>query len=237
MSGLKRRSSTAWFALALAFGLAASGCRTVGKTLDASPSTTTTTSTVAVPTTATSTTLPPPPQLPPSWQPVGEPGAGGHIVDLAFDPDDSSRIFVAGDLTGIGFSEDGGTTWQVSSGLANPEIGRLAFHPTRSGELWVGTMGGPHISTDGGSTWTSRRVGMPEPEAESYTAPIDEVLVDPKDPNRLVALGGSHREWSPGALGSPAWGAVWRSADSGTTWALGRHRRRWRQRGRRGMAG
>src|SRR5690606_3554788 len=54
-------------------------------------------------------------------------------------------------------------------------------------------------------------------QAEYYTAPVEEVLVDPADPDHLVAIGGSHREWT--AYGDPAWGAVWESRDAGATWA------------------
>lgn len=152
-----------------------------------------------------------------SWEALGEPGVGGRVTDVAIDPDDGDHLLVGGDLVGIGVSFDGGATWEGTTGLTNPEVGRFTFHPTRPGEVWVGTMGGPFVSLDGGRSWQERRAGLPPIELEAYSAPVEEVLVDPADPDHLLALGGSHREWE--AQGSPAWGAVWESGDGGATWA------------------
>jgi photosystem II stability/assembly factor-like uncharacterized protein len=152
-----------------------------------------------------------------SWTPLGEPGVGGWITGLAIDPFDPGHFLAAGDMLGAANSTDGGRTWGPTFGLADAEMARYTYHPTRQGEVWVGTMGGPYVSTDGGATWQERRNGMPPVVDVAYSAPVELVLVDPADPNRLLAFGGSHRQWE--SLGSPAWGAVWLSTDAGATWA------------------
>jgi photosystem II stability/assembly factor-like uncharacterized protein len=158
-----------------------------------------------------------PPQEETDWSPLGEPGVGGRITGLAIDPFDPDRILVGGDLLGAGVSVDAGATWQPTFGLTNGELSRFTFHPSVPGEVWVGTMGGPFVSFDGGRTWQGRRNGMPAPLRIGYSAPIDEILVDPAAPDRLLAFGGSHREWdAPGTVGR---GVVWESRDHGTTWA------------------
>jgi hypothetical protein len=162
----------------------------------------------------TTTTTPLPPGV---WTTVDEPGAGGRITGLAIDPFDSDRILVGGDLIGAGLSTDGGATWQSTFGLTNAEMASFTFHPTRKGEVWVGTMGGPFLSTDGGLHWEARRTGMPPILDIGYSAPIEEVLVDPGAPDRLLAFGGSHREWD--APGTSGWGVVWESLDAGASWS------------------
>jgi hypothetical protein len=49
--------------------------------------------------------------LPPhtlSWVPLGEPGSGGDIVAVRIDPFNTSRIYISGDMLGVGVSLDDG---------------------------------------------------------------------------------------------------------------------------------
>jgi photosystem II stability/assembly factor-like uncharacterized protein len=173
-------------------------------------------STVAPPGTDNGQTFTPPPPVLARWEPLGEPGVGGRLTALAVDPSDADRVLVGGDLLGVARSDDGGETWERSHGLSSMEIARFTFDPAGNDEVWVGTMGGPYRSRDGGHTWEPSRVGLPEPESFSYSAPIEVVIYDTNNPERLLAFGGSQREWD--SLGAPAWGAVWESLDSGETW-------------------
>lgn len=178
----------------------------------------------AAPTTSSApptTTVEGPPNEKPAdqatWRPLGEPGVGGRVTALAIDPCDPQRLLVGGDLVGVGLSVDGGATWESTFGLDNAEMARFTFNDAVPGEVWVGTMGGPYVSSDGGRNWQARRTGMGELRDIGYSAPIEEVLVDPAAPDRLLAFGGSHREWnSPGTSG---WGLVWESLDRGATWS------------------
>lgn len=168
----------------------------------------------------TPTTSHPPSEKPvepqPVWQALDEPGVGGRVTALAVDPTDSKRLLVGGDLVGAGLSTDGGDSWQQTFGLTNTEMARFTFHPAEPREVWVGTMGGPYVSLDGGRTWEPRRDGMGELRDIGYSAPIEEILVDPANPDRLLAFGGSHREWN--APGTSGWGIVWESLDRGAAW-------------------
>lgn len=177
---------------------------------------------VAAPETTTSTTAAPTTTVGPvptgsEWRALLEPGVGGRLTSLAIDPSDPNNVLVGGDLLGIGYSDDGGETWTRASGLLSLEVSRFTFVPDAPGTVWVGTMSGPHVSTDGGRTWTPMRNGLPEISNSTYTAPIEVVLVDRERPGRLLAFGGSHREWP--SLGEPAWGAVWESTDGGENWS------------------
>lgn len=157
------------------------------------------------------------PQVIPRWEPLGEPGVGGRVTALAVDPRNADHGLVGGDLLGIAYTDDGGESWLRSDGLLGLEVSRITFHPTRPDEVWVGTMSGPHASYDGGRTWSPRRNGFPDVEDFHYSAPVEVVIVDNADDDRLLAFGGSHREWE--SLGEPAWGEVWESTDAGSTWA------------------
>ena len=159
----------------------------------------------------------PVPAAPVHWRPMGEPGVGGRVTALAVDPFNADNIVVGGDLLGTARSIDGGRTWERSNGLLSLETARFTFDPNHPDVVWVATMSGPHVSTDGGVTWEPRRAGLPDLEAFSYSAPVEVVVFDNRVPDRLLAFGGSNREWrSPG---EPAWGVVWESLDDGETWS------------------
>ena len=57
------------------------------------------------------------------WSPLGEPGCGGDIVSARIDPFNTSRIYISGDMLGVGVSLD--------SGEVRP--GAWARHCTRLG--------------------------------------------------------------------------------------------------------
>ncbi len=150
------------------------------------------------------------------WTPMGEPGSGGAIVSVGIDPRNSDRILIGGDMLGVGRSVDGGKSWQAATGFSCFEDGSFTWHPTEPDTVWVGTMSGPYVSHDGGSTWTCKRDGMPAPAGFGRSAPIEKVLFDPESPGRVLAIGGSSRHWDCGP--HPAWGAVWESTDDGQHW-------------------
>lgn len=209
---------------ALVLGLVAAGC-TNGNGKASPPSTTGQSSsdvaTTSIGAAAPATTFPAAPELATrisrDWSPLGEPGVGGRLTDLAVDPNAPSTLLAGGDLLGIARSQDRGATWQSTFGLAGSEISRFTFNPARPGEVWAATMSGPHRSLDGGRTWQLLRNGMGPVSSGSYTAPIDRVIVDPDRDGHLWAFGGSHREWD--APGKPEWGAIWETIDSGATWS------------------
>ncbi|MDO4574024.1 MAG: hypothetical protein Q4D98_02290 [Planctomycetia bacterium] len=152
----------------------------------------------------------------PFWKPLQEPGCGGWVTSMEVSPHDSKRLLVGGDLLAIGLSRDGGEHWEITSGLRSPEVGDTTFHPTRPEVVFAGTMSGPYRSDDGGKTWVEKRNGFPKIAEYYYSAPIEKVVFDPRDPNHLFAFGGSSRRW--GSPGKPLWGAIWESFDLGEHW-------------------
>lgn len=152
-----------------------------------------------------------------------EPGVGGRITSLAFDPANPDRLFVGGDMLGIAVTDDFGETWQSTSGLASWEIGDITATATADGRIWTGSLSGPQASADNGITWALSRDGMPPLSDSTYTLAVEAVLIDPTDASRVLAFNGNQRNWSaPGAYVDGEWtgdGSVWESTDSGTTWS------------------
>lgn len=154
---------------------------------------------------------------------LSEPGVGGRITSLAFDPANPDRLFVGGDMLGIAVTDDFGDTWQSTSGLASWEIGDITATPTSDGRIWTGSLSGPQASLDNGNTWALSRDGMPALSDSKYTLAIEAVLIDPTNTNRVLAFNGNQRNWgAPGAYLNGAWtgdGSVWESTDSGSNWS------------------
>ena len=72
-----------------------------------------------------------------TFTPLGEPGVGGRITSIAFDPDNPERVFVGGDLLGIAVTDDFGQTWQSTTGLASWEIADINTAQTADGRIWT----------------------------------------------------------------------------------------------------
>ena len=89
---------------------------------------------------------------------------GGRVTGLAVDPVDPNVMLVGGDMLGVGLSEDGGHSWQATSGFSSWEINAFTWPASDPRVVWVGTLSGPYESMDGGHTWVSRRAGMPTGE-------------------------------------------------------------------------
>ena len=169
----------------------------------------------AAATTVVSEPAQPAPEL--SWRPAGEPGVGGRLTSVVFDPIQPGRIHVGGDMLGLAHTDDGGTTWTRGLGAASYEIGTITIDRYRSGTIWVGSMGGPLASEDGGATWQLRREGMTQTSSSSYSTPIEVVLPDRLDLDAVWAFSGSQRRW---VADHGSYGDIWWSGDAGGTWAL-----------------
>jgi hypothetical protein len=55
---------------------------------------------------------------------------------------------------------------------------------------------------------------MPEPSGGRYTAIVEKVLYDAANPNRLLAFGGTSRNWNE----ADSFGWIWESTDGGENW-------------------
>ncbi|RZV48531.1 MAG: hypothetical protein EX269_01285 [Acidimicrobiales bacterium] len=153
---------------------------------------------------------------------LSEPGVGGRITSLAFDPTDPDRLLVGGDMLGIAVTDDLGDSWSGGVGLASWEIGDIMAEPDADGRIWTGSLSGPQASADGGLTWSLSRDGMPPINDNAYSLPIETILLDPTNDSRLLAFSGNQRNWeAPGAYVGDAWqgdGSVWVSENAGQAW-------------------
>lgn len=155
---------------------------------------------------------------PTRWVPLGEPGVGGRVSGMAVNPVNPADMLVGGDMLGIGLSEDGGRSWQATSGLASWEVNAFTWDPANPSVVWVGTLSGPYESTDGGHTWHWMRVGLP-PGDFPYSAPVQKVLIDASDSDHLLAFGGNQSQFKAGGTGALHYGLVYESVDSGQHWS------------------
>ncbi len=96
------------------------------------------------------------------------------------------------------------SSWS-GNGPCGGYIASLAVAPTDPLIVFAGTSAGVYKSVDGGHSWTGPVTGIP-------LTLVGGIAIDPSDPARVFAAVGE----LPGDVGS--WG-VYRSTDSGATWA------------------
>lgn len=159
------------------------------------------------------------------WSPLKEPSVGGWTVALRVSPQNSSRLVVSGDLLGAAASADAGQSWtqsRLSDGTSFKcwEMNDFTWdtNDATGQTVWLASCDGPHKSSDAGLTYARKRASLPtEGVFQFYGYPIQKILVDPANPQRLLAFGGSKRNlirnWAHN------YGAIWQSLDGGQTWA------------------
>jgi photosystem II stability/assembly factor-like uncharacterized protein len=150
------------------------------------------------------------------WSFVGPTNIGGRVPDIAPDPTQQDRVFVATATGGLWKSTDGGATLTQSWPDNYPQaIGAVTVAP--NGTIYVGTgevnpgggslsYGGDGLyrSSDHGATW--KRIGL------KGSGTIGAIRVDPKNQKRIfVAVGGSL--FTAGGLRG-----VYRTTDGGGSW-------------------
>jgi photosystem II stability/assembly factor-like uncharacterized protein len=145
------------------------------------------------------------PDLGVTWTPLHD-GTWPILVveDIAVDPSDAARIFVAIDGGGVNRTTDGGATWQIGIGGSQALAGRsIRFEPGNSQELFLGTSSlAVFRSTNGGDNFVQSSEGISELDLFSIDA-------NPLDPDEIaVAFQGQNN------------GGVLSSTDAGTTWLL-----------------
>src|SRR6266480_7400564 len=143
------------------------------------------------------------PDLGVTWTPLHD-GTWPVLVveDIAVDPSDSARIFVAIDGGGVNRTTDGGATWQIGIGGSQALAGRsIRFRPGSSEDLFLGTSSlAVFHSTNSGDTFVQSSEGISELDLFSIDA-------NPLDPNEIaVAFQGQN---NGGVLSSPDGGASW----------------------------
>lgn len=113
-----------------------------------------------------------------TWQPGGMISAtpGVLIGNLAVDPTDANRLYMAGLFGEGGFqSADGGATWQAWS-APNGQISEIAIANSQPLRIWVASSTGTWFTDDRGATWTNALVA-------ASTA----LAIDPNNPNIIYS--------------------------------------------------
>jgi len=147
---------------------------------------------------------------------IGPAVTSGRIADLAVDPTNKRRWFVAVASGGVWRTENAGTTWTpVFDAEASYSIACVAIDPRNPSVVWVGTgennsqrsVGygdGVYKSEDGGKSW--KNVGLKSSEH------IGKILIHPKDSN-TVYVAAQGPLWSPGGDRG-----LYKTTDGGRTW-------------------
>jgi hypothetical protein len=153
----------------------------------------------------------------PDWDLVGPSNVGGRVTDIAPDPTQPDRVYVAVATSGVWRSDDGGKAMTKAWPDDFPQsIGSVTVAP--NGDVWVGTgevnpgggslsYGGDGLyrSTNHGATWT-RVPGWP-----TGSTTIGAIRFNPDNPSIVyVAAGGSL--FAPGGVRG-----LYKSTDYGAT--------------------
>jgi len=145
------------------------------------------------------------------WESIGPGNIGGRIRSLAFDPDDSTRIYAGAVSGGVWLTEDAGASWTATDDfMANLSISSIIFDPTDSNTIYAGTGEGTFNidnirglgifkSIDKGASWSS---------LTNTANDFDFYWV-----NRLSILSDASRVLAATHTG------VWISNDAGVNWA------------------
>jgi photosystem II stability/assembly factor-like uncharacterized protein len=154
----------------------------------------------------------------------------------------SSTMLYAGTDSGVFVSSDSGATWSASSG-SPIFVESMAVDPADPSTVFVGsTAGSLSRTTDGGTSWASRRTGLPNSSAvvDISFGSTSSILFAALDGDGLYTTTDAGANWSlvgggtgmttekPLAVkmhpsnGSRAWvgsaGGVFATTDGGTTW-------------------
>jgi photosystem II stability/assembly factor-like uncharacterized protein len=121
--------------------------------------------------------------------------AGSLLADASWRPLGPAGLFINQESFGGVY---GG---EMKSGRTNS----IAFHPTDSRQIWIGSQGGVWRTTNGGNTWSPLF-------DQQCTSSIGEVAVDPVNPTIVYAATGDGRSFVQAGCG------VLRSNDGGQTW-------------------
>jgi photosystem II stability/assembly factor-like uncharacterized protein len=146
------------------------------------------------------------------------PSRGGRVVAVAGDPDDPAVFYFGAAAGGVWKTDDAGRTWRNVSDddFLTASIGALTVSDSDPNVVWAGTGestirgdvsngDGVYRSTDGGRTWEHR--GLDD------TRHISEIVVHPRDPDRVLVAALGH------AFGPNETRGVFLTEDGGATWS------------------
>ncbi len=165
-----------------------------------------------------------------TWEPVFDHETTISLGAVAVAPSNPNVIWVGtgeannqrssswGD--GVYKSQDGGQSWQHMGLETSQHVGALAIHPNNEQIVYVAALGalwgpnperGLYRTIDGGQSWELVLA------ISEHTGVVD-VVMDPRNPDRLYAATyqRERRNWS--FLGGGPEGGIYRSEDGGDSW-------------------
>ncbi|MFT5201933.1 MAG: hypothetical protein ACI9C1_001315 [Candidatus Aldehydirespiratoraceae bacterium] len=163
---------------------------------------------------------------------------GGLAVSPTFASDQSAAALVRNRLM---LTTNGGASWdEIVSGIHGKEFESVSYDPNNASTMLLGTKndGVIHRSVDGGASWTQSNFGsfLTSATVMSWSPTTADLVVASGAPIGVVRSADGGATWTH-AAGGPARvdvlahtpsgdllagdrnGVVWRSSDSGTTWA------------------
>lgn len=164
-----------------------------------------------------------------SWKPwarSAQTGVPRRIGAIAVDPFDSHHVAVGGigfgrvaadrDFGGLYVTRDGGATWQRETFISpnNYWCHTIVFDPVTRDRIFAtftgpGMASGIYRSTDGGSSWTQLKTGLPSPDRIGRTS----LAIAPSDPTVIYALAAD-----TGSADADRLLGVFKSTNGGTSW-------------------
>lgn len=147
---------------------------------------------------------------------IGPALTSGRIGDIAVDPTDHKRYFVAAASGGVWKTVNAGTTWTaVFDAEGSYSIGCVTIDPRNPSVVWVGTGennsqrsvsygDGVYRSEDGGSSW--QNLGLKGSEH------VAKIVIDPRD-SKVVYVAAQGPLWAPGGDRG-----LYKTSDAGKTW-------------------
>jgi photosystem II stability/assembly factor-like uncharacterized protein len=141
-----------------------------------------------------------------------------HVLWVGSGENNSQRSVAWGD--GVYRSRDGGASWENLGLKESEHIGRIAIDPRDSEVVYVAAQGplwrsggerGLYKTIDGGATWN--RVLHVSDETG-----INEVHLDPRDPDTLYASAYQRRRHVWTLINGGPESAIYKSTDAGATW-------------------
>lgn len=125
--------------------------------------------------------------------------AASVVIDLVFQPGNSSIIYAATD-TGVFKSTDSGANWSRLPASPPFVISKLAIDPVNTAIIYLATNGGVFKSTDGGNSFTAMNNGLPQ-------FSIRTIAINPVTPNILYAAAGQPKYFKS-FDGGANWGSI-----------------------------